>query len=327
MLAPSDAFIVDDSATEDSRQSRAESLAQRLNVELGPLMAARLDDTPQGCDLLVAFHHACFDGHSEALFSTEMSALLRGETLPAAPRLSSLPQEATCPDAAWLADWGARLGATLDVTWPQPGPDEQPGQAQSGVLLFDVPGGAASVAARARTAGLATFVLVLRAVARAIHDASGTTSFCLGVPTSVRYIEADQAIGNFVRQTVVPIGEGELDASASVLAETWQQARLATGVGVSELARLAGRGANGRSRLFQVQFAWQNYPGTSWDIPGTAVTELSIRPMVSQFDLTVEMRPTAAGAVTGLVEYDTKAVPQSVAAHVVEQLLAWFAAG
>jgi mycobactin peptide synthetase MbtE len=327
-LALADAFAIDDPATADgSLQGRAEALAQRVNIEAGPLMAARADPSADGCDLLVAFHHACFDGHSEAVFSAELSALLRGETLPAAPPLAGFPAMAARPDDAWLADWGRRLAATLDVTWPQAGPDDQPGPGQSGVIRFDVPGGAASVAAHARAAGLAPFVLVLRAVARAIRDRSGTASFCLGVPTSVRDIGLDQAIGNFVRQTVAPVGAEELDAPAAAMAETWERARRTTGMGVSELARLAGRGASGRSRLFQVQFAWQNQPGTAWDIPGTVVSEMPIRPMAPQFDLTVELRPTPAGAVTGLIEYDAKVVPESTAAQVAEQLRSWFAKG
>jgi mycobactin peptide synthetase MbtE len=328
-LSPSDAFVIDDRAvTDGSLQSRAESVAQRVDIELGPLMVARVDPAPDGCDLLVAFHHACFDGHSEALFSAELSALLRGETLAAAPPLAGLPMVAARPDAAWRENWGARLAATQDVTWPQAGLHDQPaGQAQSGAIRFDVPSVAAWLAERARMAGLAPFVLVLQAVARAIRDASGTASFCLGVPTSVRDIGSDDAIGNFVRQTVVPLGPEEFDAPIAVLAETWEQARMATGMGVSELARLAGRGANRRSRLFQVQFAWQNQPGTAWGIPGTVVSELPIRPMAPQFDLTVELRPTSAGSVAGLVEYDTKVVPGPVAADVVEELLAWFAEG
>lgn len=327
-LPPSEAFMLDESVTAgDSVQSRVESLAQRVNIGAGPLMAARLDHGPKECELLVAFHHACFDGHSEGLFSTEISALLRGRTLPPAPRLAGLPMTAKRPDAAWLADWGTRLAATQDVTWLQAGPADQAGPGEPGAIRFDVPAGADLVAAQARTVGLAPFVLVLRAVARAIREGSGTNSFCLGVPTSVRDIASDRAIGYFIRQTVVPIGAAELDGPITALAETWEQARLATGIGVSELARLAGRGGNLRSRLFQVQFAWQNYPGTAWDIPGTAVSELPIRPMAPQFDLTVELRPTLAGTVSGLVEYDAKTVSEPVATHVAEQLLEWFAGG
>ncbi len=259
------------------------------------------------------------------MFSAELTALLRGETLPAAP-LASFPVMAARPDDTWLAGWGRRLAATLDVTWPQARPDDQPGQGQSGVIRIDCPAGAASVAAQARAAGLAPFVLVLRTVARAVRDGSGTASFCLGVPTSVRDIGLDQAIGNFVRQTVVPVGAEELDRVAA-MAETWEQARRTTGMSVSELARLAERGATGRSRLFQVQFAWQNHPGTAWDIPGTVLRELPIRPMTPQFDLTVELRPTPAGPVVGLIEYDTKVVPESAAAQIAEQLRSWFARG
>jgi hypothetical protein len=49
--------------------------------------------------------------------------------------------------------------------------------------------------------------------------------------------------------------------------------------------------------------------------------------MAPQFDLTVELRPTPAGAVTGLVEFDTKLVPEAAAAQIAEQLRSWFARG
>lgn len=331
-LAPEAAFAADDSGAGAPLQARAEALAQHVNLESGPLMAARVDPAAGGCDLLVAFHHACFDGHSEAVLSAELSALLRGAALPAAPPSASLSALAARPEEGWLAEWGARLALTRDLTWPPAGPEDrrgqaQPGQAQSGAIRFDVSAGGAAATARARATGLSPFVLVLRAVARAVRDGSGTQSFCIGVPTSVRDIGHDWAVGNFVRQTVVPVGSAELDAPPAAIAATWEKARLATGMGVSELARLAGRGATGRSRLFQVQFAWQNQPATAWAIPGVTVTELPIRPLAPQFDLTVELRPTPAGAVAGLIEYDPTTVPEPVAAQVAGRLRAWFVEG
>jgi hypothetical protein len=327
-LAPDTAFAADDSGAHAPLQVRAEALAQHVNIESGPLMAARVDPAAGGgCDLLVAFHHACFDGHSEAVLSAELSALLRGAALPAAPPPAALSALVPRPEEGWLTEWGARLAVTQDLTWPPAGPEGQPGQAQSGAIRFDVPAGAAAATALARATGLSPFVLVLRAVARAVRDGSGAQSFCIGVPTSVRGIGHDRAVGNFVRQTVVPVGSTELDAPPAAIAATWEKARLATGIGVSELARLAGRGATGRSRLFQVQFAWQNQSATAWAIPGVTVTELPVRPLAPQFDLTVELRPTLAGAVAGLVEYDTKTVPEPVAAHIAGQLRSWFVEG
>lgn len=325
-LAPADAFFADGAAAAGaSVQARAAALAQRVNIEEGPLVAARADPEPGGCDLLVAFHHACFDGHSEALFSAELSTLLRGEALPAAGSLASAPTAPGRPGAAELAEWGRRLAATRDVSWPVPGPGDQPGTRESGAIRFDVPAASsARLSQRARAAGVSPFVLVLQAVGRAIRDGSGTDSFCLGVPTSIRNAESDLTVGNLVRQAVIPIGEHELDGPVTEIAATWRKAQAATGVGVSELARLAGRGASGGSRLFQVQFAWQNQPAAAWGIPGVMVTELEVSPIAPQFDLTVELRPTTTGTVSGLIEYDTKVVAADVAGAVAGHIRAWF---
>jgi mycobactin peptide synthetase MbtE len=326
LLPPAEALLVDDSpAADPALQARAEALAQRVDLEGGPLAGVRVDPAAEGCELLLAVHHACFDGRSEALLSAELSALLRGESLAAVGPAAGAPAVPHRPDAAELADWGQRLAATRDISWPTMGPDDQPGTEESGAIRFETSANSsAGLTRQARAAGVSPFHLVLRAVGRAIRDSSGTDHFCLGIPVSIRDIESDNIAGNFVRQAVVPVGAAELDGPLDALAATWRQAQAAIGIGVSELAKLAGRGAADRSRLFQVQFAWQNQPIATWDIPGVAVSELEVGPITPQLDLTVELRPAPGGSVSGLIEYDAKVVPSRAAATIARRLRSWF---
>jgi len=331
-LGVADALVIDRYRAEGvSLQARAERLAQQVDIESGPLVAARIDQVPGGCELLLAFHHACFDGHSEALLSAELSALSRAESLPPAAPFAGLAAAPSRPPDTDLADWGHRLAATQDVSWPAPSPGNPPGNppgSPSGAIRFEVPADvAAGLAKQARTAGLTPFVLVLRAVGRAVRDASATASFCVGVPVSTRDSESDATVGNFVRQVVVPVGPVELDGPVSAIAASWERARALAGVGVSELARLAGRGASERSRLFQVQFAWQNQPAAVWSIPSVTVTDLPVNPLVPQFDLTVELRPMPAGTVSGLIEYDQETVAEPAAALIAGRIRSWFDEG
>jgi mycobactin peptide synthetase MbtE len=306
-------------------EARAAALAGVVDLANGPLVVARIDDAPDGLDLTIGVHHACFDGHSEALLAAEVSACLRGDELPPVRAFTDtrVPGDTRDDTDPALAAWVPRLAATHDLHWPG-GAAPEPAGAPCAVVDADLPAAVVSeLGARARRAAVTPFVFVLRAVARAIRNVTGDTDFCIGVPTAGRDDPSSHdTIGYFVEPAVVPVRAAEMDGPVNVLAATWDQALVHRSVGVADLARRSGRTGRERSSLFQAQFVWQNTLRVRWDVPGVDVTPLRLKPATAQFEMTLEFWPREDGSMTGRIEYDTAVVIERQARDIADSITA-----
>ncbi|MEV4380660.1 AMP-binding protein [Streptosporangium sp. NPDC049644] len=301
---------------------RAHDLARRIDLARGPLVAARIDSAPGGCDLTISIHHACFDGYSVAVLADELSTLLGGATPPPPRRFTDMRNPALDrPPADELRKWTSRLSTTRDIEWPSSPPPVDGGRYGTAQMKFPGQAGA-RLAAKARAHHLTPFVLALRAFASTVRHITGASDFCVGVPTAGRDDPRTRGVvGYLVRQVVVPIGPAELDGTLDALSDTWNRARAVSGLGVAELARLSHRTGRGRSSLFQVQFAWQNTIEPVWRIPGVRVTPMSVQPIAAQFDLTMELTPLSTGEIEGEVEHDIATVPSDLAQAIAEDFV------
>lgn len=296
-------------------------LASAVDLERGPLTVAETAPTPDGLLLVLAVHHAAFDGHSTAVLGSEISAALRGALLltprPYTPREGGTGQ-------AVPAVWVDRFREVQDLQWPPGMLAERPGVREIPVHVSA--DRAAVFVAQARRWATTPYVVALTAFAGALAEVTATGSFSVGTPVSDRSSADEDTIGLYVATVPVPVvGPAAPDPHAAVaaMARTVGQALQHRNVPLSALLRALRRRATGRHPLFQVQFAWQNHPRPVWDVPGVRVEEIRVPSPVAQLDLTLELWPsTGPGPLTGVVEYDPSVVTDAAAAAVVNAFIA-----
>jgi mycobactin peptide synthetase MbtE len=293
--------------------------AARIDLANGPLLVGRTVRTGDATDLVLAVHHACFDGHSEAVLADELSAALSGRPVATPVPPLEIDERRNEPDPRWIE----RLSRTADIDWPTP-PDTGSAPAPDTALGSLPCAISASVhnelVAQARRGGVTPFVPVLRALGRAVRGLTGQSRFCVGVPVHTGDIAALRRIGCHIHTAVVAFDDTDLDGPLTSLAQHWASARHHAPIGVTELARRAGRTGRERTSLYQVQLAWQNVPRPRWDVTGHRVEPIRLDPLMPQLEITVEFWPGSDDGADGQVEYDARAVNAVTAARLRERL-------
>ena len=305
-------------------QRTAAELAGTLDLGAGPLVVVHTAPLPEGLLLVLAVHHAAFDGHSVALMAAEVSALLRGDALPPPRPYTAIAARQAAMAAApgrrqLVAEWADRLRGTEDLRWPGPAP-AGPESGGFGQVPIRLPVTAA-LRDRARQWRVTPYAVALTAYTGALAEVTGGDKFCIGTPVSDREPADDHTIGMSIATVAVPavVGQGAAADAVARMAATVLDAIEHRGVPFTEVVRLLRRGSTGRHPVFQAQFAWQNHPVPSWDVPGVTVTELRLRPLAAQLELTLELWPAADdGPLTGVVEYQPARVTAQTARAVAD---------
>ncbi|MFF4988230.1 amino acid adenylation domain-containing protein [Streptosporangium saharense] len=187
-----------------------------------PVRARLLRWAPDGCVLVVVFHHIACDGLSLPVFEHELAVLYTARAEGRTPRLPAPPIQ-YADYAAWQRErdpreeldyWQRRLAGapervTLHTDRPRP-----PVRSTAGAThLFDLP---PEVTGRVRALAMAEevtpFVVLFTAFAALLHRYTGQEDLVIGSPVAGRdRIELEDLIGYFV--TVLPlrtrIGGGE----------------------------------------------------------------------------------------------------------------------
>ncbi|MEU6020724.1 condensation domain-containing protein [Micromonospora sp. NPDC047134] len=304
----------------DQAQRLADELTSEVHLDRGPLVAAGITRTAHEVLLVLAVHHAAFDGDSVAILAREVSGLLSGRPLTDQPlpyaAFAAAQQEAPRADlTARTREWAERFRDLPALAWP-----DAPGRAEAAALGEEPVTIAAEHADRferqARQLGVSPFVLGLSAFARTVAATTATTSLAVCVPHSARDDRRfDDTIGFFVATLPIPVvlpDPGD-DLLVSQLDGTVAEAMRNGDVTLPAILRRLRRR---RSSLFQVQFAWSNWPEPSWTVPGVTVEELPLRPLATQYDLTLEVFPRRPGEpLRGVVEFDPTVVAPAVAAE------------
>ncbi|MER6897019.1 amino acid adenylation domain-containing protein, partial [Amycolatopsis sp. NPDC000740] len=302
--------------TDDDLRNRARDLAKAVALETGPLIAAEVRPGA----VVLAVHHAAFDGLSEHVLTREISALLSGRDLPPAPSYREFARlKPAGSDRADLVRWAARLARTSALEWPAR--TETRSEAGSVVRPWAVPEDLPSrLSAPARAARVTPFVLLLGAFGAAVRSVTGTSRFCVGVPVAGRDSPSHQdAIGCFVRTVVVPFDEETFATPVGGVSDAWTKALSYNDVPMSELTRAAGRRALDRPPLFQVFFAWQNHGAARWSVPGLSVEAVDAVPAVPRFELTLVLWPrNGREQARGRLEYDPGWVSDDTACRLQE---------
>ena len=302
-------------------QDAADELAEAVDLATGPLISAEVRPGPGAVRLLVAVHHAAFDGRSEPLLLEELDAVIAGRELPEPVPYQRFARSR--PEAAVLPGptaWTRRLRATGPLRWPRdPGTAPPAGVPAYDELDWSIPPALlqtlASAAGRHR---VTPFLLALHAFGTAVRDVTGAAAFCVGVPTAGRDApEFHDTIGYFVTMAVVPFDEQTFAAPIAGIRTAWQEAQRHTDVPLPDLARACGAHTGG---LFRVQFVWQHHGAPPPSIGGAAVRSLPIMPLVPQYDLTAEIWPDRPSR--GRFGFDADIVPERTAARLRDSYLA-----
>jgi hypothetical protein len=305
-----------------------------FELDRHPPLRARLCRIDAGTHLFcVQIHHIAFDGRSERVFVSDLSALYR--TWVAADPADALP-----PITATYADYAAREQSTgIDEAelafWrraladpPPPvltAPAEPAAEAVRLELVRRIPAatvGAVQSAARQRGPALATLAA---ATARAFADVFGASGVCLGAITEGRPRSADNPIiGYFVNPLAVPIhmaGDRDtaelLDHAASRLLDALQHSRIP----FDELVRLL-KPRRGRHPWFQTLVILQYEQPSGELAPGTTIRPVRVRQPRTTTEFIVQAFPQPDGSWELQLAWRADGCDEAAAAAVADAVAA-----
>ena len=269
---PFRATVIDLRGREAELSRLCEDEARRpFDLAAGPLYrltVVRLGDEDHA--LLLAFHHAVFDGWSRGILAHELSVLYRGEAVAplllqyadyAAWQRERLAGGALDADLAW---WRETLaGAPAEIALPMERRDARPAGAHHRSLL--PPELAESASALGRRAGATKFMVLLAAFDLLLWRWSGQDDLVVGTVVAHRgHVEIEALIGCFinflpVRLRVMAAGSGLdlLHAARSAVLGAYAHQDLPFEKLVEAMRSERG---SGRSPLYNVGFLLQSFP-------------------------------------------------------------------
>ncbi|HZI16880.1 MAG TPA: amino acid adenylation domain-containing protein [Myxococcus sp.] len=318
----------------------AEEASRPFDLHRGPLFRVSL--LRLGTEdhvLLMTLHHIVSDGWSMGVLVRELAAGYEAFASGAAPRLAPLPVQ-YADYAVWQRGWlsGDVLGAQLDY-WKQrlsgapqalelptdrPRP---PVQTFAGAVHgFMLPAGLSQqLEALARQHNASLFMVLLAAWHTVLHRFSGQDDIVVGSPIAGRTrAETEGLIGFFVNTLALRARFSEPDTFASLLAqvrETTLGAYAHQDVPFEKLVEVLQPARDlSRPPLFQVMFALQNLPDTSFSLPGMQLSGLRAPSGVAaKFDLALTVTPTPEG-LAGALTYGTRLFDASTAERITDHL-------
>ncbi|WP_052391239.1 non-ribosomal peptide synthetase [Streptomyces sp. NRRL B-24484] len=337
-----------DLADADDPERAAHDLAERLTARPLPLSggaAARIHLLRPAADrhLLVAvFHHIAFDGWSERVFWSELSAFYREETGAGAAALPELPVQ-YAEYAAWqrrrfdegrmaaaTAYWTERLAGVVPLALPADRPRPDVRGPAGGACRFAVPADTADgVRALALEHGTTPFAVLLTAFQALLGRYTGRSDVAVGVPVGNRQRpELQDLIGFFVNTVVMRARWGAQQGFAELL----QDNRLAVldAFDHQELPfewlvnELDPERDLSRTPLVQVMFGYQNTGASGPELPGVRAEAVETAWTTAKFDLNLQVVDAPAGPLDAVLEYSAElfdaATADRIAAHFLRLL-------
>ncbi|GAA3026763.1 amino acid adenylation domain-containing protein [Streptosporangium longisporum] len=309
------AVVVDDAPaaelriTDDPAEIDAET-ARPFDLATGPLLRALLVRRgPAEHVLLLTMHHAVTDGWSCDIVMEELL------TLHAAYRDD---REAGLPAvrvrygdyAHWqrgrehaedVVYWRRRLDglAPLELPTDHPRPAEQGWRGAACGVSLD-PALTEAITALGRSCGATPYMTLLAAFEVLLWRYSGQRDFAVGSPVSGRDLpELERVVGVFVNSLPMRADLSGDPTFAGLLERVRETALDAYAHQELPFDRLVGElGVErdvGRSPVFQVMFALQNYRSRPLDTPGLTMTPLPVTVTASRFDLALYLFDTPEG--------------------------------
>jgi nonribosomal peptide synthetase DhbF len=310
-----------------------EAGAEPFDLARGPLWRVRLDALgPEEHRLAFSFHHAVFDGWSEAVLVRDLGALYAGRPVePLAVGYGDFAhwqrERAASGELArqvrWWKDELAGMPAlNLPTDGARPALLSPRGAAVGGWIG---PADAERLRGLARAEGATLFMVLLAAWEVWLWRHSGQTDFGVGVPVAGRTRrELEEMIGLFVNTLVIRADVGESISFRDLVrrvrertlrAYDRQEAPFEQVVEAAQPERDLGR-----TPLFQTMFSLQNAPRAGRDFGPVRIEPMPVAAAGAKFELTL----TAAEADDGRIGLNLEFSEDLFGAASAERFLARF---
>ncbi|MFI9331090.1 amino acid adenylation domain-containing protein [Kitasatospora sp. NPDC052868] len=298
------------------------ALARPLDPEAGLVWRAVLLPLEDGAQTLfgLVFHHIAFDGHSEPVFTAELSlaytARARGERpvfAGPAPGLRQVERETAA--LAGLVDlkaqrsfWRDALQGTPELRLPLPTPGERaPADRSAGVLGFVLERPeAATVERLAAEHGTTAFTVLLATASAVLAAVTGQRDLAIGVPVSRRASPLLAAAVGCLVDTVCVRLDGGREGWAELVDGTRRAVTAALSnqdVSFAEVVRLVRPARTDRDPLYQFLFVYQDAPPTPLDLGPAVAVPVRLPAAEGVCEVVTEVWPRADGTLLVDVTY------------------------
>lgn len=285
--------------------------------------------------LLFTLHHIVSDGWSTGLFMNEVAALYKAyiEGLPSPlPELpiqyadyavwqrEKLQGEALDSQAEyWKKQLGGRL-SVLDLPSDRPRPALQ--TYAGATHAFDLPFHLSNaIRSLGQQQGATPFMTLLAAFKVLLHRYTRQRDVIVGTPIAGRSRPQLENLIGFFANTLVLRTDLSGDPTFNALLNRTREVALAAYANADlpfeKLVEILQPERDlSRTPLFQVMFAMQNAPRTSFELPGLTLSSLEVDSSTAKFDLSLDMWDEPDG-FKGLFEYNTDLFDAATVARMV----------
>ena len=314
------------------RRLLAEELARPFDLSRdGMLRAALVRETDRSHVLILMMHHIAADGWSIGILLDELAALYRAGRSGGEAEVPSLPIQ-YADYAVWqrewlqggveekqIAYWRERLAGDLPLLalpTDRPRPTRQTFSGAQERRAMER-GLADKLEALSRESGATLFMTLLAGFAVLLSRLSGQEDILIGTPMAGRNrVETEDLIGFFVNTLVLRIDLSGDPTFRELLGRVRERSLEAYAHQDLPFERLVEELQPERdlshSPLFQVMFAFENYPIAFPTLPGLTAENVEFDTIVSNFDLTLDMARNEKG-LAGSLEYNSDLFDRSTA--------------
>ncbi len=314
------------------RRLMADELARPFDLSRdGMLRAALIREADGSQVLLLMMHHIAADGWSIGILLEELAALYRAGRSGAEAALPPLPIQ-YADYAVWQREWlqggveekqigywRQRLSGELPLLAmptdrPRPVQQTFSGAQERRTMTRSL---ADKLETLSRESGATMFMTLLAGFAVLLSRLSGQEDILIGTPMAGRNrVETEDLIGFFVNTLVLRIdltGDPTFRELLGRVRERSLEAYAHQDLPFERLVEeLQPERDLAHSPLFQVMFAFENYPIGYPTLPGLGLENVEFDTIVSNFDLTLDMALNEMG-LAGSLEYNSDLFERSTA--------------
>ncbi|MDE0777047.1 MAG: AMP-binding protein [Nocardioides sp.] len=276
-----------------------DALHEPLDLESGLVWRAVIAAGSSTSSVLgIGVHHVAFDGWSESLLARDLSLAYesrRHGRPPAWRTAPGTPREAPPADPGLTASWVRHLQGAVDITWRDRSATPCAGPCTTATHVAErlVPAEHAAVLrAWAAARGQSLFSVTLAAYTWALAEHSEHAAFLVGLPTRRRSTSEVDVIGCLIDVTCLraPSGAGDWPAHVKAVAEELRWCLPRSTVSLRDVRQALSLPSNGRQRLYQVMFAYQDHPTTALEV-GDRAAYTRVPPRRAPAELLLEIVP------------------------------------
>jgi amino acid adenylation domain-containing protein/non-ribosomal peptide synthase protein (TIGR01720 family) len=314
---------------EHQREADAQLLVERLAAEPlspdqgSPARIHLVRISPEEHLLVTVFHHIAYDGWSESVFWSELTAFYRETTTGEPAEVPQLPIQ-YADYASWQRErfdsgeaaasvsyWTNRLAGIVPLELPTDRPRPAIRTSDGGAVRFSVPSGLAdAVRLLAAEHETTPFVVLLTAFQVLLGRYTNRDDIAVGIPVGGRSLpELQNLIGFFVNTLVMRAQWTGEQTFAALLAEN----RLAVldgfdhqDVPFEQLVNALDSGRDlSRTPLVQVMFGYQNTENAGPELPGVTAEAVETAWETAKFELNLQITDAPGGAMDAVLEYSS----------------------